>query len=264
VRITAFLFAFFSVYFPYALKAGIELQPHRAYYKVTMESRSGIQSPISDVRGTMMIELEKEAEGWTMQQRSETWLYYNDDSVEHVRWGYVTYEAEDESLFKFNTYRKINDELVEDIKGIARKTDKHIDVDYQKPHKKTLQLSEGTLFPLQHTRALLKAAEQGDQIFPRVVFDGSSDEGASEINTFIGVKKVTAGNPAGEGGHQFANQPFWPVRFAVYGSEKAEYEPIYTTSQDLLPNGIIKQYIIDYGGIKIRGVLERIELLRGV
>ena len=96
---------------------------------------------------------------------------------------------------------------------------------------------------------------------PSTVFDGSSVDGASEINTFIGAEKIVADNPDNAVTHQFANQPFWPVRFAVYGINKSDYEPDYVSIQDLLPNGIIKQYVIDYGGMKIRGVLERIELL---
>jgi len=262
VRFLAFFVVISGFLFSLALEASVELQPHRAYYTVTMESRPDPRSSVTDARGTMLIELNKVCDGWTVQQRSETRLYHNDDTVEHIRWGYVTYEAEDGSLFTFNTYRKTNDELIEDIRGRAERKSDLVTVTYQKPEKKTLKLQEGVLFPLQHIKSLLSVAQEGEQIFPRIVFDGSSDEGSSEINTFIGAKKVTAGNPASEAAHQFANQPFWPVRFAVYGAEKTDYEPMYVTTQDLLPNGIIKQYVIDYGGMKIHGVLDRIELLR--
>jgi hypothetical protein len=261
VRLTAFFGLFLCVVFPLSLKANGELQPHRAFYTVTMMSRPDPRSSVTDIRGTMMIELSKVCDGWVVQQKSETRLYQNDGSVEHVRWGYVTYEAADGSLFKFKTYRKTNDELVEDIQGKALKKEDKIVVEYKKPHNKTLTMPEGTLLPAQHILALLKAAQEDVKMFSRIVFDGSSDQGASEMNTFIGAKKVMAGNPATETAHQFANQPFWPIRFAVHGLEKTDYEPDYITTQDLLPNGIIKQYDIDYGGIKIHGVLDRIELL---
>ncbi len=262
MRPSAFFSLILGVLCSFSVQATVELQPHRAYYTVTMESRPGPRSSVTDARGTMLIEFNKVCDGWTVQQRSETRLYHNDGSVEHIRWGYVTYETDDGSLFTFNTYRKTDDELVEDIRGRAKKTGDLIVVTYQKPEKKTLKLQEGALFPIQHIKALLTAAQAGEQIFPRIVFDGSSDEGASEINAFIGAKKVIAGNPAMEAVHQFANQPFWPVRFAVYGHTKTDYEPTYVTTQDLLPNGIIEKYNIDYGGIKLHGVLERIELLR--
>lgn len=264
VRSAAYLFVFIGFFMPSFLDAApIELQPHRAYYTVSLACRPDPRSDVSDVRGTMMIEIDKVNGGWTVQQLSEIWRYHNDDenSVEHVRWGYVTFENTEGTLFKFNTFRKTNNELVEDIHGSATKNSSQIDVQYQKPHNKKLRLPEGTLFPIQHMQAYLGAALMGTQMFPATVFDGSSTEGASEINTFIGTKKTIEDNPNNAATHQFANQPFWPVRFAVYGINKTDYEPDYVTIQELLPSGIIKQYTIDYGGLKIRGVLDRIELL---
>lgn len=239
------------------LKAAVELQPHRAYYTITMAGRPSPQSTVADVRGTMKVELNKVCDGWTTQQLSEIWRYHDDGSVEHIRLGYVTWEAEDGSTFNFNTFRKTNEELVEDIRGNV----KNNEAIYQKPKRITLKLPKGVLFPVQQTKKLLKAAQEGEHILSWVVFDGSTVEGPSEMNTFIGAKKVTAGNPATESAHQFANQPFWPIRFSVYGVEETDYEPTYTTTQDLLPNGIIKQYEIDDGTVKIHGVLDRIELL---
>jgi len=264
VRTTAYFFVVFGLLAQFSLEAApVELQPHRAYYTVSLAGRPDPRSEVTDVRGTMMIEFDKVCGGWTVQQISEIWRYHNDEenTVEHVRWGYVTFEDTQGTLFKFNTFRKTNDELVEDIQGTARKNGKLIEVDYQKPKKTKIILPDGTLFPIQHTHALLEAAQIGEQMFPRIVFDGSSTDGASEINTFIGTKKTAAGNSGTEASHQFASLPFWPVRFAVYGLDKTNYEPEYITTQELLPNGIIKQYVIDYGGLKIRGVLDRVELL---
>lgn len=263
MKFPAYFFIIILFFMSFDLKATTHLQPHRAYYTITMAGRPAPHSNVSDVRGTMMVEFNKVYEGWTVQQLSEIWRYQDDGSVEHMRWGYVTWEAEDGSLFKFNTFRKNNDELVEDIRGTAKRIGKLTQVIYQKPEQKTLKLPDMVLFPTQHTKKLLQAAEEGEHTFPSVVFDGSSVEGASEINTFVGTKKVTAGNPSIDNTHQFANQPFWPVRFAVYGFGETAYEPAYVTTQELLPNGIIKQYIIDNNGVKIRGVLERIELLSG-
>ena len=263
VRLFAYFFIIVKFFVPFCLAAPVvELQPHRAYYSISMCGRPSPQSNILDVRGTMMLEFNKVPGGWTVQQLSEIWRYTNDESVEHVRWGYVTWEAEDGSLFKFNTFRKVNDELVEDIRGTAKRKGKLTQVFYQKPGQNTLQLPEGTFFPIQHTQRLLTAAQAGEHTFPSIVFDGSNITGASEINTFIGAKKVIASNPMADDTHQFANQPFWPIRFAVYGLKETAYEPNYVTTQELLPNGIIKQYVIvDSEGLEIRGSLERIELL---
>ncbi|MDZ4323221.1 MAG: DUF1849 family protein [Alphaproteobacteria bacterium] len=244
-----------------SLSKAEELQPHRAYYTISMISLPSIKSTVTDVRGTMMLELSKTCDGWASQQVSDIWRYSGEDEVEHIRWGNVTFESTGSRFFKFNTFRKVDDELVEDIRGQATKGAKGIEVSYQKPNKLILKLPEGTLFPLEYTQGLLKIAEEGEHMYPHVVFDGSNTEGPSEIDAFVGEKKVMAGNPAAEGTHQFAAQPFWPVRFSVYGEGGGQYEAEYTTTQELLPNGIIKQYVIDDGTIKIRGVLDRVEVL---
>lgn len=262
VRLSACVCVMIGLMAPLGLNAVVELQPHRAYYTISMTGRPDASSHVSDVRGTMMLEFNKICGGWTVQQLSEIWRYQDDGAVEHVRWGYVTWEADDGSYFKFNTFRKVNDELVEDIRGSAKRTGKLTQAIYQKPEKKTIELPDGVLFPIQHTKGLLEAVYLGEHMFPKIIFDGSNVDGASEINTFMGAKKVIAGNPAVEEAHQFANQPFWPVRFAVYGLGETTYEPIYITTQELLPNGIIKQYVIDNDGVKIRGILERVELLK--
>lgn len=261
VRLSAKILFTFVFFVPWTLNAQSELHPHRAYYTVSLKGRVDPSSDLIDVRGTMMYELNKVCKGWTVQQLSEIWQYYADGSVDHVRWGYVTWEADDASLFKFNTFRKSNEELIEDVRGFAQLKNKKLEVFFKKPSTISIVLPEGTLFPIQQLITILKAAKNGEHMVSLNVFDGSSDEGAYEINTFIGRKKVLAGNPGIEGAHQFANQPFWPIRASVYGIKKREYEPEYETSQDLLPNGIIKQYVIEQGGVKIQGILERIELL---
>jgi hypothetical protein len=111
---------------------------------------------------------------------------------------------------------------------------------------------------------ILAAAVAGDHTFPSVVFDGSNLQGVSEINTFIGAKKVVAENSTNQETHQFANQPFWPVRSAVYGLKERAYEPNYVTTQYMLSNGIITQFrIVDQEGVEICAILQRIELLEG-
>lgn len=250
--------------FALPLKASTELQPHRAYYSVSLEGRPNPQSSIADVRGTMLIEFEKVPDGWTTQERSDISFYHDDGTLEHSRWGYVTYESEDASHLQFHTYRKVDDELVDNVQGQAtrQKDGNTVVVHYQKPQKSVLSLSQEIFFPIHHLTTLLDAAHQGEKVFSRLVFDGSTEAGPSEVNTFIGAKKSVVEDPLHrEATHQLANQPFWPVRFAVYGQGKGDYEPLYTTTQELLPNGIIKQYVIDYGNFKVRGVLERIELL---
>lgn len=247
---------------PFQLQSEPLLQPHRAYYALTMAERPGLASDVADVRGTMMVEMTKVADGWTVQQILEIWKYADEEAIEHVRSGYATWEAEDGSLFKFNAFEKVNDELVENVRGIVQKNGKQKQVFFQKPERKTLSLPEGTLFPIEYLKALLAAAQKGDHVFSQVVFEGKELQGASEFNTFIGPKKSMEGMKLGKGAPQFANQAFWPIRTSTYGVETADYNPDSVKMEDMLPNGIITKFTLDDGDIKIKGTLERVELLK--
>lgn len=243
-----------------ALCAGVELQPHRAYYTISLESAPSIKSDVSDVRGTMMVEYDKVDSGWTVQQLSEYWKYFGEEEMEHVRWGFTAFESDDSQNFKFRTFRKVNDIIEEEIVGTAKKSKDGILVKFTKPEPKILKLEKDVLFPLQHIRELIHAASAGEHMFPKVVFDGSTSDGPAEIDAFIGAKKekTSPSEPS-----YFQGLSYWPVRFSVYGLGKANYTPEYVTTQDLLPTGIFTNYTIDDGAMKLDGVLERVEFLKG-
>lgn len=244
---------------PKDLRANVELQPHRAYYTISLESAPLIKSDVTDVRGTMMVEYNKVDGGWTVQQISEFWKYSGDDEMEHVRWGYTVFESDDSQCFKFRTFRKVDDVVEDEIVGTAKKSKDHILVKYSKPEVKILKLSGDVLFPLQHLKELICAANTGEHMFPRIVFDGSTPDGPSEIDAFIGAKKE---NVVSEEPSHFQGLSYWPVRFSVYGLGKTTYAPEYVTTQDLLPTGIFTSYTLDDGAMKLRGILERVEFLK--
>ncbi len=235
------------------LQAVIDLQPHRAYYTLTMVGRP---SALADIRGTLLVEVNKADGGWTTQHLSETWLYYVDGTADHVREGFVTYEAEDGALLKFHAYRWVNNDPIETMtKGVVHRKGKVLDVTYTHPEKKKQTLSPACLFPLQYRKALIEAARKGEKLFPQLVFER---EGAVETNTFISTQRTE------DAGHKLAGQTFWPIRSAIYSPTAVSYEPLSTTTQDLFPNGIIGQYVTDHEieGAKVHGVLDRIELLQ--
>ncbi len=237
------------------------LHPYRAYYTISMSSKSPIHSDVVDIRGTMMVEYNKVDGGWTVQHLTEVWKYFPDDSSEHTRWGHTIFETEDDSLLKFRTFRKVNDVVEEDIAGVARRQRECIQVTYKQPEPKTMTLSSTVLFPIQHLKGVLSAAESEDHLYPRHVFDGSSVEGPCEMDTFIGAKKTYSVADEESEMNPFEGQPYWPVRFSIYGLGKQNYEPEYVITQNLLPNGIFTQYTLNDGNVKIHGVLERVELL---
>ncbi|NBP76927.1 MAG: DUF1849 family protein, partial [Proteobacteria bacterium] len=82
------------------------------------------------------------------------------------------------------------------------------DVTYTKPPQGTLKLGAGTLFPSQHTAAMIKAGMAGKSILTAKVFDGSGPDTAYEAVGAIGKEEaLDDGTSPGAGAAWL--QPSW-------------------------------------------------------
>lgn len=239
-----------------------ELKSHVANYAVSLADAASPSQEVVDVDGEMKLELREDCEGWTLEQLSDTIIYDNSGGAENIRWGYTIWEANDGKTLRFNSFRKVEGELVENIRGVAKwKPDGTGEITYVQPLALTLPLEPGTLFPIQYQKAVLKAAEAGDRLFIAKVFDGSTIEGAYEVNTFIGGMHKAEQTLGGQDSIQ-AHVPYWPIKMAVYGKNSEAFGPDYETRQEVFNNGVLRNYTIDYSpDFQIKGTLERIEFL---
>lgn len=239
-----------------------ELKSHIANYAVTLAESASPSQDVIDVDGGMKMELREDCEGWTLEQTSDTIIYDNAGGAENIRWGYTIWESNDGKTLRFSSFRKVEGELVENIRGVANwKPDGTGEVTYVQPIAITMPLEPGTLFPIQYQKEVLRAAEAGDRLFVAKIFDGSTTEGAYEINTFIGGMHKAEQTLGGQDSIQ-ANIPYWPIKMAVYGKNSEAFGPDYETRQELFFNGVLRNYTIDYSpDFQIKGTVERIEFL---
>lgn len=235
---------------------------YKAYYKLSLGT-VGPDSIVNDVEGTMMVEFRDACNGWTIQQNSELFVSTQEGNEEEVKWNYVTWESRDGLLFRFNMRRSVNDLIEDDIRGVAT-IDPQMNEGkaiYEKPYYFTQKFSAKTLFPTAHFIQLLNGAKRGEKLLSCTVFDGSTLEGASEVNAFIGLlHQPQEQNPPGSKTSEL--KKFWPIRFAIYGPHNTGEGPDLESAQQVMENGIPLEYTIDYGDFKIKGVLERYELLK--
>ena len=70
------------------------------------------------------------------------------------------------------------------------------------------------MFPTMHTIQLLRHAMAGEKVFGTTVFDGSDTEGATEINTVLGVRKGPVHDDRFDA--KLFHGPVWPVRMAFF------------------------------------------------
>lgn len=243
---------------PEAAKA--EILSHRAYYKLSLDSAKN-NSEVKDAEGLMMFEWQDACDGWIIQQKLDVNFAHEEGEGVHLVSNYTTWEAKDGLRYSFNYRSTVNDNPFENFRGSASlpKAGEAGLALFTLPEKKEVKLPAGTLFPSAHTLRLLDAAGHEQKMFTATVFDGTDAVGMSEISAVIGAQQPIKEDMAKEGlkGPAVA----WPLRMAFFDFGEQAPEPKYEMDTNMLPNGVSEFMVLDYGKFRLRGKLEKIELL---
>lgn len=234
--------------------------PHRALYSMRLgKVRSG--SGVIDARGAMEYEWGETCRGWTIQQRYRLRMRYAESPDVEIQSNFVTWEAKDGTRYSFNDRELRNGKVTQDIRGTARLDGpgKGGVADFTKPRPREQKLPPGVLFPSAHTMLLIRDAREGKHFVVREVFDGSADEGASEVSAVIGPKLVA--DPAMQKISPLLRRPGWNLRLAFFPADSKAEEPDYELGMKLLDDGVSEAMVIDYGEYAIDATLDDIEPL---
>ncbi len=153
---------------PAAGQAGISLSPHRAIYEMTLATTRG-GSGVTAVSGRMVYELTGSAcEGYTQNMRFVTQMTNQGGNAMITDLRSSSWEEGSGRRFRFSSSQFRDEKPTEATAGdAARANADDIKVELTKPAKKGLSLSARVYFPIQHSIALLQAAKDGQDRFPR-------------------------------------------------------------------------------------------------
>ncbi len=237
-----------------------ELLSHRAFYKISLDSAKN-DSDVKAAQGLMMVEWQDACDGWIVQQKMDIQFTHEEGEGAHLLTNYTTWESKDGLRYSFNYRSTVNDNPHESFRGSASlpALGEEGMAYYTVPEKTEVKLPAGTLFPAMHTITTLKAAQDKQPMFVATVFDGTDKLGLSEINTVIGAQQAVKLDVAKEG---LAGPAMtWPLRMAFFDYGENKPEPEYEMDTNLLPNGVSEFMLIDYSKFRLRGELEKIEIL---
>jgi hypothetical protein len=217
---------------------------------------------ISDVSGHMLFEWRDVCDGWAIQQHMQLHFSYTDGDDQDVTSSELTWESKDGKQYSFNIRRVTNGKETENYNGKAGlNSDGSGSVTYSTPEGKTAKLPAGSLFPSAHTALILQEAARGENLFSRRVFDGSDEDGSSDISAFISPAQAVADearlDPSLKGNALLA-EAAWPVHMAFFKINGDTPEPDYEMDLTLLPNGIARHMKIDYGDFSVIGDLKEV------
>lgn len=232
--------------------------PHRALYRIELD-RATEASGIVGAAGEMAMEWSDACEGWTLKHIFRLQLVFSQQDPTETTVSLSTWEAKDGSSFRFFVRRTVDGVEAAKLSGRATRGASGKSVaKFDEPEQKEIELPAGTLFPTQHTEALVAAAEEGKRLFTASVFDGSEMTTADEVSAAIGRRLAGAENPTKDG---LRNGPSWPMRLAYYEAGGRGAEPEFEIEARLFDNGVVDDFVIDYGTFRLAATPERIEAL---
>lgn len=229
-----------------------QLTGQHAVYKLSLSKLR--THDITGATGQMNFNVVDGCTGWATTQHMTLIIRNVDGSLTKSVSDYITWESKDGKTLSFTLRESDNDGKEKiDSAGTATHTgpDESGVIDYTAPTKKEVKLPPGTLFPMQHTEALLAAGRAGKQFISPLLFDGTSPDGAQA--TFITVL-----------GHHGAEKAPWPdldkfastdVDIGFFERKNQDETPDFRTSMRYYENGVATGLVLDFGDFVMSGKL---------
>jgi len=253
-----------------------KLAPHEATYELHLEQNRP-SSHVVSADGKLVFILGDSCEGWTNEQNLDLQFVYTQGEAAKVAIRTSSWEAKDGSRYTFSSRTLNNDKETEAFRGKAQMEAKGGTAIYTQPKDKKIVLSRDTLFPTQHSLIVIQAALAGQKVPNQMVFDGTDANAQSDVSVFLGkpialaddktVAESLRGSPLLQG-------LAWPTQMAFFAkpdpNAKLDDEasnnaddglPDYELMLDLLPNGVARKLLIDYGNFSVRGKLTQLKPL---
>jgi hypothetical protein len=221
-------------------------------------SRTGI----ADIRGAMVIELERGCDGWTTSQRVRMTFLFNEMPGMESDTSFTSWESFDGLRYHFSTRTLRNGDLEEELRGAAR-LDPGIragTAEFSRPGGVSMDLPAGTLFPTAHLQSLLEAARAGEAFAARTVFDGASVDGPFLASAALSAQlrneaAEVVQSPLTAGLARFAQLAYFPV-------ESPESAPRYEIGANIYESGAAGSMLLNYGDFSVDARLEQMEPLQ--
>ncbi|MGQ0674333.1 MAG: cell envelope integrity EipB family protein [Hyphomicrobium sp.] len=247
----------------------VQLAPHRAVYDIAL-NRTTPGSGVDDMTGRLVYEISgSPCEGYTQTMRFVTRTINKDGEASVTDLRTSSWEDVPARRLRFSTTNYQNEAMVEQTQGDARRAESvaPAKVDLAKPAKKTVDLSAGIYFPVQHSIALIEAAQAGKTLFKAELYDGSENGEKVFVTSALIGRQAAPGAiamPALAGvGDQLSRTPSWPVSISYFKSDnsRADAIPAYEMSYRFHANGVTSKLVIDHGEFAFSGELKELTFL---
>ncbi|WOJ90525.1 cell envelope integrity EipB family protein [Methylocapsa polymorpha] len=245
------------------LTGGISLASHRAVYELTLAKSTGSKSPTA-AHGRIAFDFAgSPCEGYVQNFRQLTELQPAEGPTRVSDMHSATFEDFEGKNFDFKMQTSVDNGAAETVDGKASKSSSGpLLVNLAKPKRSKFDLAPDVVFPTEHLKRILAAAQAGKNAIEVKVYDGSeTGEKVYETTTFIGHPIAAPAIEKAAHIPELEKLRRWPVSISYFEAGKKDDGPAYTLSFDLYENGVSRALKLDYGDFVLAGEMSSLELL---
>lgn len=230
------------------------LAGHRAFYDLQLEKS---RADVIGASGKMAYEVTDACDAWAVRQRLQMTITGRDGQDIEMVSDYTTWESKDGKRMRFRLKQTTEDAVTSELAGEAELDASGAGVArYTLPENESKPLPEGTLFPMAHTEALLKAAMAGKKFLPLPLFDGTSAAGAQDSTVAIAAWAT----PGATKWAELAPLESGRVRIAFFDRDNATQQPDYEVGMRYWSNGVADDLSMDFGEFVMKATLARFSI----
>lgn len=239
-----------------AVAHAANLAGHRAFYEMRL-GQSDKNAAVQSVLGRSAFVLEKDCDGWRSAENYMIEFGNGDGQINRILSHFESWESNSGDQYSFDIIEKSSFQVDKEFRGYAEIDGYGGEAVFLLDGQNNMALPENTYFPVQHIRAIIKKAGNGGKILVASVFTGAEPDNALlTTSTVIGSwKSDKADVDLGD----LDSNGFWPIQIAYFKPSATEVEPEYEIKFWLQPNGVVRQYEINYGDFSIIAALKTIE-----
>ena len=240
--------------------AATPLVSHTADYTLTMDKNTQ-DSAVQDVRGKISFKFLAQCDGWSLTEDYIFQFLYDTGDEVSIFSHSESWEDISGKLYSFDVREQSSYEPENIYTGFASlpPIGEVAEANYVGAYNESRILPEDTLFPVAYTRAIINAAEKGEKFKSKRIFVNSTpDDSIKTASAAIGKRKPYTSNFKSNG---VTTTHFWPVDVAYFKDGATEATPEYQIKMDLHENGVVTDFLINYGEFTIKAAISDANLI---
>ncbi len=245
------------------LDAADGILSHRATYSYALEDAKS-DAGYLDAAGEMTTVWSDDCGGWVVEQESRLLIERTGGVIIDFGWSMESWESRDGLQFRYFLAQSQEGTVTSRAQGRA-KLDAHGEggeVEIRaNGESMTLELAPETVFPTWHSLDVIDAIREDRFPLWHVLFDGAdSEEALSGVSVFpIGANPPTEEELARA--PQLADQALHRIALAFFPFPGAAAEPEHEMELTIALNGVVTEFVFDFGEFAVRATLESLEPL---